>query len=349
MSTDNTSNPQPEKARDISGQAPGGARQPLARVLPLATPYVVQIFPVYACNFKCGYCIFSVDKAKRGFISDRKLIDFDLYRKCVDDMTRFPDKIKVLRFVGIGEPLLHKRIVDMVAYTVDRQVAHTVEIVTNGFLLDKPTVDGLVKAGLSRLVISIQGTARETYREIAGAAVDFDKFMAQLAYLHANKGGTHVYMKIVDTALRDDADRERFFSRFGALCDSIAVENTVPIHKAIDFSGILADKENARTQFGLPVHDVAVCPQPFSHLQINPDGKVVPCYSWDYPAILGDCNNEESVTDIWNGDRFRAFRRAMLDGVAQASAVCEDCSIIKYRWFPEDDLSADAQRLKELY
>ncbi|UCV04581.1 radical SAM protein [Dechloromonas denitrificans] len=336
------------KAKDISGQAPGGTRQRLAQALPLDTPYVVQIFPVYACNFKCGYCLFSVDKAERGFISDTNLIDFELYRKCVDDMTHFPNKLKVLRFVGIGEPLLHKKIIEMVAYTVDRQIAQTVEIVTNGVLLDKRIVDGLVGAGLTRLVISIQGTGQEKYFEVAGARIDFDKFIDNLAYLWANKGDTHVYIKIIDTALKDEADRAFFFEKFGGLCDSIAVENTVPIHKAIDFSQILGKKGNQLTQFGLPMHNVAICPQPFFHLQINPDGKVVPCYSWDYPAILGDCNHE-SVTDIWNGPAFAAFRRAMLEGVGKASPVCVDCNIIKYRWFPEDDLSADAERLKAVY
>ncbi|UCV08910.1 radical SAM protein [Dechloromonas denitrificans] len=336
------------KAKDISGQAPGGTRQRLAQALPLDTPYVVQIFPVYACNFKCGYCLFSVDKAERGFISDTNLIDFKLYRKCVDDMTHFPNKLKVLRFVGIGEPLLHKKIIEMVAYTVDRQIAQTVEIVTNGVLLDKRIVDGLVGAGLTRLVISIQGTGQEKYFEVAGARIDFDKFIDNLAYLWANKGDTHVYIKIIDTALKDEADRAFFFEKFGRFCDSIAVENTVPIHKAIDFSQILAKKDNQLTQFGLPMHNVAICPQPFFHLQINPDGKVVPCYSWDYPAILGDCNHE-SVTDIWNGPAFAAFRRAMLEGVGKASPVCVDCNIIKYRWFPEDDLSADAERLKAVY
>ena len=48
------------KAKDISGQAPGGKRTALADVLPLHTPFVIQIFPVYACNFACKYCIFSV-------------------------------------------------------------------------------------------------------------------------------------------------------------------------------------------------------------------------------------------------------------------------------------------------
>jgi radical SAM protein with 4Fe4S-binding SPASM domain len=340
----NTSN----NNKDISGQAPGGTRQALAQALPLETPYVVQIFPVYSCNFKCGYCIFSVDKSERGFISDKNLMDFGLYEKCVDDMTHFPQQIKVLRFVGIGEPLLHKRIVDMVASAVNRKISQKTEIVTNGVLLDKRMVDGLVRAGLSRLVISVQGTGQEKYSEVAGVKIDFDEFMANLAYLHTNKGEMHVYIKIIDTALKDEEDKALFFEKFSPFCDSIAVENTVPIHKAIDFSQILGNKEGRLTQFGLPIQNVAICPQPFFHMQINPDGKVVPCYSWDYPAILGDCN-KESVTDIWNGAEFRAFRRAMLDGVAKASPLCIDCNIIKYRWFPEDDLSADTERLKAAY
>ena len=80
------------KAKDISGQAPGGKRTVLAEVLPLDTPFVVQIFPIYACNFKCCYCIFSVDKMKRGFISDEIVMNFNLYKKCIDDMTRFPTR-----------------------------------------------------------------------------------------------------------------------------------------------------------------------------------------------------------------------------------------------------------------
>lgn len=38
------------KAKDISGQAPGGKRIKLAEVLPLDTPFMIEIYPVYACN-----------------------------------------------------------------------------------------------------------------------------------------------------------------------------------------------------------------------------------------------------------------------------------------------------------
>ena len=336
------------KAKDISGQAPGGGRARLADMLPLETPYVVQIFPVYACNFRCKYCIFSVKKEKRYFISDQVLMDLDLFKKCIDDISSFPDKVKVLRFVGIGEPLLHKNIAEMIEYAVSKNVANTVELLTNGLLLTPEMTDSLISAGLTRLVVSLQGTSKEKYREVCGADIDFDSFIENLKYFYINKGNAHVYHKIVDCALDGKDDEKRFYDTFGDICDTIAIEHAVPIHSGVEYDEMLKEKDMKVTQFGLPVSDVHICPQPFFTLQVNPDGKVVPCFSFEYPGIMGDCN-DEPVDAIWNGARFRGFRLEMLDGIKNVCEVCANCNIIKYRLFPEDDLSNDAERLKKLY
>lgn len=337
------------KAKNISGQAPGGKRTKLADVIPLDTPFVVQVFPIYACNFKCSYCIFSVDKSKRGFVSDKVIMDFDLYKKCIDEMTQFPNKIKVLRFVGIGEPLLHKNIVEMVKYAVLKKVANIVEILTNASLLTPKMSDALILAGLQRLVVSVQGTTKEKYQKVCGTNIDFEEFIKNLKYFYDNKGKAHVYIKIVDTALDGDKEEEkRFYHIFGDICDTMAIEHTVPIHAGIDYKNVLNGKDISVTQFGLPVSEVKVCPQPFFTMQINPDGKVVPCYSFEYPKIIGDCNNQ-SAKEIWNGQGFQQFRRAMFDGAKNASQVCDNCDIIKYRLFPEDDLKNDVERLKQIY
>lgn len=335
-------------AENISGKAPGGKRARLADALPLATPFVVQIFPVYACNFKCGYCIFSVEKKKRHFISGEVMMDPGLYRKCVDDMAAFPQKIKVLRFVGIGEPLLHKDIAGMIRYTVEKGIADTVELLTNASLLTHEMSDALIAAGLTRLVVSVQGVTREKYRDICGAEIDLDEFIGNLRYFFERRGKARVYVKIVDCALGGKDDEKKFFGLFGEVCDTIAVETAVPIHSGVDFEKVLKDRAVSVTQFGLPVSEVEVCPQPFFHMQINPDGKVVPCYSFDYPGIMGDCR-EQSVKAIWNGEKFAKFRRAMLERRKDEFPVCAGCSIIKYRLFPEDSLDADAGRLRELY
>lgn len=336
------------KAKDISGQAPGGARTNLADVLPLATPLVVQIFPVYACNFKCNYCIFPVELSKRGFISDTIVMDIDLFKRCVDDFSNFPDKLKVLRFVGIGEPLLHKNISEMVRYAVSKDVANVVEIITNGALLTPHISDELIAAGLSRLVVSLQGTSPEKYRQVCGADMDFDAFLDNLKYFYDNKGTAQVYIKIIDCALDGDDDQKKFYELFGDLCDTMAIEHAVPIHSGVDYDNLLGKNGHAVTQFGLPVSEVSVCPQPFFTMQINPDGKVVPCYSFEYPGIMGDCNTQ-SAHGIWNGVSFRQFRYKMLEGIHGASESCKNCSIIKYRLFPEDDLQGSVDRLKKIY
>ena len=291
------------KAINVSKQAPGGERTKLGDVLPLDTPFLVQIFPIYACNFKCGYCIFSVPRPDRHFVSDKTIMDFDLFKRCVDDMVNFPNKIKVLRFVGIGEPLLHKNLADMVKYAVDKDIANKVEIISNGSLLTPSLSDSLIASGLHRLEISFQGITDEKSEEIGGVKIDVDSLRENLIYFYENKKETHLYLKIVDTALDTKEDEEAFFDLYGDICDTIGIEYTIPIHTGVDFDGVLKEKNIEVTQFGRPLSDVNICPQPFFHMQINPDGKVVPCYSFEYPEILGDCNNE-SVNEIWMGKKF---------------------------------------------
>jgi Predicted Fe-S oxidoreductases len=338
------------RAKDLSGHTPGGARTILADVVPLKTPFLLYIFPIYACNFKCKYCIFSVDKKKRGFISDKTSLDLKLYKKCIDELEKFPSKLKVIRFVGMGEPLLHKDIAEMVRYAKEKDRADTIEILTNASLLSHEMSDALIQAGLSRLIISIQGTSKRKYFEVSGIEIDFDKFVENINYFYDHKKNTHLYIKIVDTALEDEEDRKRFYQIFGNICDSLAVEHTVPIYPGVDYNQVLGDKELPFTQFGLPVSKVKICPQPFFTYQINPDGKVVPCFSLTYPEIVGDCNNE-SIYDIWNGKKFDQFRLKMLEGVDSVCETCSMCNIIKFRMSPEDMLEAadTKDRMKKYY
>lgn len=319
----------------------------MADVLPLKTPFIVQMFPVYACNFACEYCYLSLPKEKRGFVSDWPIMKYDLYQKCVDQMALFDSKLKVLRFVGMGEPLLHRNIAEMIAYAVEKKVADRVELLTNGSLLKPDTSDALIAAGLSRLVISLQGLTSEKYKQVSKVDIDFDAFVEGIRYFYEKKTTTHVYVKIVDYALDKPGDREEFYRIFGDICDTIAIENAVPIMPGVDYSKVLKGRKGA-TQFGLPLADIQVCPQAFFTMQINPDGKVVPCYQITYPGIMGDVHHQ-TLQEIWNGEAYNKFRRSMLNGRANVNEVCAKCNFIRYRLFPEDDLRDAAERLKGLY
>lgn len=335
------------KATFIQKEAPGGIRQRLADKLPLSTPYVVQIFPIYACNFKCGYCHMSIPRENRGFVTDIPTMEFELFKKYVNNMNTFSEKIKTFRFVGMGEPLLHREIADMVQYAKNAGIAERIEIITNGSLLTPEVSDRLIEAGLDRLVISLQGITAENYKRISGVDFDFPKFISNIRYFYNGKKHTQMYLKIVDIALYGEEDKEKYFELFGSITDTIGIETAVPIFPGVEINQALKEKGNL-TQFGIEVGESHICPQPFYTVQINPDGKVVGCHSIPYPAILGDCNRE-TLPQIWNGIGFNGFRRQMLEGMETVGEICRNCNIMRYRLFAEDDITEAAERLKKHY
>jgi len=336
------------KAKIVTGQPPGGNRSKLSELAPLSEPILVQFFPIYACNFKCNYCTFSTDKSQRDFISDVVRMDINLYKKCIDDLSDFNNKIKVIRFVGMGEPLLHNKIVDMVQYASDNNVAQRIEILTNGSLLTHKMSDSLIEAGLDRLIISLQGTSAEKYKEVCDTGIDFKEFISNIEYFYNNKRSTQIHLKIIDLALFDDDDDKRFFDLFGDICDTIGIEMAGPIFPNVDYDNVLDEGNNNITQFGRQKEKVVVCPQPFFTMQINPDGNVVPCYSVTYPEILGNCK-VKSLIEIWSGQSTNQFRLKMLDGIDRACNVCKECNIVRHRFNKEDDLSSVTDKLKNFY
>lgn len=122
-------------------------RVKLGKVVPLDTPFSICIGPTYFCNFKCEFCEHSLPEnilKKRQYY--KTVMDFELFRKIIDDIKNFPKKLKKILFVGMGEPLMHPQIVDMVAYVSEKQIAEEIEIVTNASLLTPKMSDDLIKA-----------------------------------------------------------------------------------------------------------------------------------------------------------------------------------------------------------
>lgn len=324
-------------------QSTSSSRTILAQAVPLKTPFIVQVFPAYACNFRCNYCIHSIDPSKRGFISDTKYLDFDLYKKAIDDLKEFPEKIKMLRFAATGEPLLHPQIAEMIAYAKEQNIANSIEIVSNGALLNKKLSDDLINAGLDWLRISIQGINSKKYMEISNAKLDFNKFVENLTYFYKNKKNTKVYIKIIDCALGDGEDKI-FYDLFENISDKIAIEHLVPVVSEIDYTK-LTNKVMNTTQNGNPTSNVEVCPQPFYMMQLNPDGNIMPCCSMLTPITLGNIK-DESMKEIWTGQKYKCFQMLQLNKLKSSNEVCAKCQSYKFGMFPEDVLDNNTNELK---
>lgn len=337
-----------DKVTEIKNQTPGGKRTPLYSVLPLIMPYLIQIFPVYGCNFRCEYCIHSLDAKERGYISDKRSMDMELFQKIVEDIKVSGQRIKMLRFAAIGEPLLHKEIARMVGYAKKAEIAESIDIVTNASLLTKELSDQLVASGLTRLRISLEGLSGKDYKKHAGVDINFSQFVENIRYFYEHCKETKIYIKIIDYMIPTPDDQERFYRIFAPICHSIAVEHLTPTIEEIDYQQFSGENKNNKPQNGEILLESQICSQPFYMMQINPDGKVVPCCSMKYPILLGDVG-KEGVQEVWLGEAYQKFRRAMLHGVFYASHVCRDCKLYRYDMHQEDRLDEKAKELLEKY
>ena len=304
-------------------------RTPLETVIPLETPYVVQLAVSSACNYKCKYCPASEPDSLKSFGVTKGLMPFDLFCKIVDDLADFPEPIRVLRLVKEGEPLLNKRLPDMIRYAKRKQPDIPVDTTTNGHLLTPETSDRLLDAGLDRILISLQGITDEAYKRVAGVDVVFETIFDNVRYFCERKGGCRVYVKVPDVGVTED-EAQAFYTMFTDLADEMFVERMVPTWPDFDFSTFKED--DGVGYYGQPIlaDDVTVCSLVFYAMTINHDGTVPPCvFDWRHICDLDDVR-QRGLYDIWNGKPLNDFRRAQLRGERWKIPLCANCKALQY-------------------
>lgn len=320
-------------------------RVELYKQLPLKTPFSVHVFPIYMCNFKCKYCLHSMTteelKAKN---FKKELMSFETYKKAIDNIKLYDNKLKALLFAGHGEPLLHPDICKMVKYAKDNQVADRIEIVTNASLLTKKMSDGLIKASVDRLKISIQGTSEEKYKDVAGYDLNYDEFLANLKYFYENKKHTEVYIKIIDIALEDKQDERKFISMFEPVADYVNIEYAIPFIKEIDDT--VYDKEFDKCKQG-NLNSSQVCSMPFYMQVVAPNGDILPCCSTDVPIVLGNIH-KNSIKEIWEGKVQNNFLKMMLKD-KNLNQTCKFCCVPEYGLQAGDYLDDYKEELLKKY
>lgn len=300
-------------------------RHKLEDVIPLDTPYTLAIDPSNVCNFKCNFCAIQYKKEELPF--RKQFMDIELFKKIIDDLTQFPERLKVLRVNGQGEPLLNPNLPDMIRYAKEKKVTDFVELITNGSKLCPCLNQKLIDSGIDRIRISIEALDSEGYKDICGANIEFSELLSNIKDLHDRSGKCEIYCKIVDVAVPTEADKNRFIELFGEICDRFFIDNVIPLWSDFDELKINSSVTGVHGQV---VRNVNVCPFPFYSLIINPDGEVtVCCADWKRKLIVGDLKTE-SMKEIWNGKKLRDFWIAMLEGKKNCFEMCRKCLLPMY-------------------
>lgn len=312
-------------------------RVKLSENIPIGTPYVVGFWTGDVCNFKCKYCIHTLGG---GIYTKNKdiipnMMTWETFTKAADLLKEFPQPIKKVLFSSIGEPLLNKKLPDMISYVKNIGVADFCEVITNASLLTNDLSKRLIDSGLDRLCISIQGVSARKYEEISHIKLDYEKLVKEIEYFyHYSRGKCKVHIKTVDIAL-DDGEDKVFFDTFSNIADTINIDNVIEAFQDVDYSEMLDDK--AKGLYGGKQNYRLVCPSVFYTLYILPNGAVTTCCSPPYPVILGNID-DESLYEMWNGKKRMGFLHMQLLGKRKEHKVCKNCVVPDTTNFQEDDL-----------
>lgn len=117
---------------------------------------VIYLETITACNRRCAYCPNAT--SENGRLENAKRMPADLYKAIIDELAAAGWKGD-LQPHFYGEPLLDERLAEWVAYAKRKLPAARVSLFSNGDYLTVATYDALVKAGVTRFIITQHSAA----------------------------------------------------------------------------------------------------------------------------------------------------------------------------------------------
>jgi radical SAM protein with 4Fe4S-binding SPASM domain len=302
-------------------------RTDLAKAIPIRTPFVIHVDTCNVCNFRCRFCTTGDHELLRKYNRPKGFMSYELFCKIIDDMGSFDDKVKDLIFHKNGEPLLHERIVDMLRYAKNKNIANRMILVTNGSLLTPELSREIMSVGPHYIQISLEGVSDKGYEEISRVKVDYNKIVGNVAYLFAHKHpDTILNVKIMDCGLSEQ-EKVKFHEDFNGICSSHSIEHPISYTQP----QIKDTSLGIRTGTTHDMYDSTykeVCTLPFYTMNINFNGKVSACsFDWRHGHIMGNVG-DEGLRDIWMGTTYSQFRLMQLQKKRNEHPLCSGCEAV---------------------
>lgn len=189
-------------------------------------PSFLQIEPVGQCNLKCRMC--PIQFRTDGENGPPAFLEFDAFTRLVEE---FPET-RELHLQGLGEPMMHPRFFEMVAFAAARGLRVTTN--SNLTLFTRRRAALAVTSGLDTLHVSLDGATAATYERIRAGA-RFDVVVGNLELLAAVKrelASATPHVRLVYVLMRQNLHE---LADFVALADALGVREVFAQHLCHDF------------------------------------------------------------------------------------------------------------------
>lgn len=274
------------------------------------------------------------------------MLDKGLFKNIVDETEKH---LLYLYLYFQGEPYLHPQFGELVNYA-SRKGIYTVTS-TNAHFLNSENARETVESGLSRILISIDGTTQESYEKyrIGGSLSKALEGTRQLMYWKKKlqSATPHVIFQFVVFRHNESEIAEVHHLAREHGVDAVKIKTAqvydfekgserIPVNgKYARYSltpALSPEGEGSQGSSALQNGSYRIKNELLNHCWklwhssvITWDGKVVPCcFDKDAKYVMGDLKLQR-FTEIWNGDAYRAFRSRLLTARKEID-ICRNCS-----------------------
>jgi radical SAM protein with 4Fe4S-binding SPASM domain len=275
-----------------------------------AQPFLWQVELTNFCPHRCIGCPLPTSRRPVGFMSEAT------FEACIAAVRVTQKHARPMGLHHFGESLLHPDLVRFVRFASDADVP--TQLACNPDQLAPETAEGLLSAGLYRIVFSLDAMDVATLRRIRGPAADFERGAASIEAFLAAKArlGSPCQVRIQMVGYREnEPQREEFLRRW----------SRPGVYAYVKRFDSWARPEMAALGSTPMEHR---CSFPFESAVVLWNGVIVPCcHDADGEVPLGDIH--DGLLQAWNNELYRRFRIDFLRGTLPDGHLCQRCA-----WLP---------------
>ena len=267
-------------------------------------PIHLDIEVTSLCNLKCPFCITTHANFKSG------LMDYEAFKTIINEGGE--KGLYSVKLNWRGEPLIHPRIFDMIAYAKERGIVD-VFMNTNATLLTREKAKKLIESGIDRIIISFEGYEKQFYESQRVGAV-FEKTIENIRRLMSTRkemNRSFPWVRVQTIMIEELKLKMDQYSRFWSeIVDEVAY----------------IDHKNEIKRISVGESDWA-CPQLWQRMTIAWDGRIIPCVNDHFGKSCIGRIGEMTIENAWKSEIETNMRNLHSKGTAHTIEVCLDCPL----------------------
>ena len=274
-------------------------------------PIYLLIEPISACNLRCIMC-FQIDETFNKSQEFMGKMDLELFYKIIDQA--YEGGTKALTLASRGEPTLHPQLGDMLDYCKDK--FFELKINTNATRLNEKLIHRILQSDVTDMVFSVDSYQKDEYESIRVKGIFEDvldniiKFKEIREKEYPDSKCTTRISGVKVNKEQDPIKFKEFWEKYVDHVVMVEMENRWDTyHNSKDIAGS------------------GSCEYLWERMYIWYDGICNPC-DIDYKSELAVGSiKENSIKDIWKGEKYQTIRELHLNGNRNSCYPCDRCPV----------------------